>query len=81
MTISIDEVREFGERFHHTVGTLKGDGDALAAFFLHPEARIIVAHGEDISLAGNWRIHQRMTDEQMTWLEPWDICRLSDEPE
>lgn len=81
MTVSLEEVREFGERFHHVVGILKGDGDAQAAFFLHPEPRIIVAHGEDISAEGNWRIHQRIADEQFTWLDPWDLVQLSDEPE
>lgn len=81
MTISLEEVRALGERFHHVVGSEKGDGDAQAAFFLHPEPRIIVAHGEDISMDGNWTIHQRIVDERITWLEPWDLCQLSDEPE
>ena len=79
--IELAEVLEFGERFHHVVGTEKGSGEDQSAFFLHPEPRIFILHEADVSLAGNWEIHQRIGEEHFEWMEPWSITQLCDEPE
>lgn len=81
MTIELSDVLELGERFHEVVGTQKGTGDDQAAFFLHPEPRIFMLHQADISLHGNWEIHQRIGEEHFEWMDPWTITPLCAEPE
>ena len=80
MTIELAEVLAMGERFHHVVGT-KGSGDDQAAFFLYPEPRIFMLDQADVSLHGNWEIHQRIGEEHFEWMPGWVITQLNDEPE
>ena len=81
MAITKDDVITLMKAFHDVVMFDKGTADDQAAFFLHPEPRIFIPHGEDISLQTNYEIHQKLTDERHVVLEPWDITPLCDEPE
>jgi hypothetical protein len=81
MAITKDEVLELMKRFHDVVMFQKGTGADQAAFFLHPEPRIFIPHGEDISLETNYEIHQKLTDEVHAPCGEWDIIPLSSEPE
>jgi len=81
MTISLDEILDLGARYHHLMGIAKGDAAAQAAFFLHPNPVIFVAHAGDLTLQANHEIHKGMTDEEFFHLEPWDVTQLCDEPE
>jgi hypothetical protein len=81
MTISKDDVVSLMNGFHDTVMFKKGTAEDQAAFFLHPEPRIFIPHGEDISLETNYEIHQKLTDERHIVLDPFDITPLSDVPE
>lgn len=81
MAISEDEVLALMSRFHQVGMIEKGDAAAQAAFFLHPEPRVYVPHGEDLSLQTNYEIHQRLTDEVHIPLKPWTISQLCDDPE
>jgi hypothetical protein len=82
VAITKDDVIELVNRFHNVVMLEKGSGAEQASFFLRPdEARIIVHHGEDLSADDNHDVHQKLTDERHTPLEPWDIIPLSSEPE
>ena len=67
--------------FHDTVMFKKGTAEDQARFFLHPEPRIFVAHGEDLSLQTNYEIHQKLTGERHILLEPFTITPLCDDPE
>ena len=42
------------EAIHDVVMFDKGTADEQAAFFLHPEPRIFILHGEDITLQTNY---------------------------
>lgn len=82
MAITKDDVISLMNNFHDVVMFRKGTAAEQAGFFLHPdEARIFVPHGEDVSVHANYEIHQKLTDEIHTALEPWDITPLSSEPE
>ncbi len=81
MAITIDEVLDLMNRFHETVMIDKGDAAAQSAYFVHPSPVIVVPHGEDITMQGNYEIHQRLTDEKHIPLDPWEITPLSSEPE
>ncbi|HUU66134.1 MAG TPA: hypothetical protein VMW57_02480 [Methyloceanibacter sp.] len=81
MAISKDDVIALMNAFHDTVMFKKGTAEDQAAFFLHPEPRIFVPHGEDLSLQTNYEIHQKLTDEKHIVLEPFDITPLCDDPE
>ena len=82
MAITKDEVISLMDNFHDVVMLRKGTAAEQAAFFLYPdEARIFIPHGEDVSVQANYEIHQKLTDEAHTPLEPWDITPLSSEPE
>ena len=63
MAITESEILELTNRFHDVVMIEKGNVEAQASFFLYPEHRIYVPHGEDLSLQANYEIHQRLTDE------------------
>lgn len=58
-----------------------GTAAEQAAFFLHPEPRIFVLHGSDLSLQANYEIHQKLTDEWHIAGEEWDVVPLCDEPD
>ena len=81
MAITKDEVIDLMHRFHQTVMIDKGDADAQAAYFVHPSPVIFVPNGEDITMQGNYEIHQRLTDEVHVPLDPWEITPLGSEPE
>ncbi len=82
MAITKDEVISLMNEFHEVAMVRKGTAAEQAGFFLHPdEARVIVPHGEDISMQANHEVHQRLTDEVHVPLEPSDITMLSTEPE
>ena len=81
MAITIDEVLDLMNRFHETVMIDKGDAAAQSDYFVHPSPVIVVPHGEDITMQGNYEIHQRLTDGKHIPLDPWEITPLSSEPE
>jgi len=81
MAISKGDVIALMNAFHDTVMFKKGTAQDQAAFFLHPEPRIFVPHGEDLSLQTNYEIHQKLTDEKHIVIEPFDITPLCDDPE
>jgi hypothetical protein len=62
--------------FHDTVMFKKETAEDQARFFLHPEPRTFVSHGEDLSLQTNYEIHQKLTDERHIVLEPFNITLL-----
>lgn len=81
MAISEDEVLALMNRFHDVVMFEKGDAAAQAAFFLYPDPRICVPHGEDLTMQMNYEIHQKLTDEVHIPLQPWRITQLCADPE
>ena len=81
MAITKQEVVELVKRFHDVTMLEKGTAEDQAAFFLHPEPRIFILHGEDISLQQNYEIHQRLVDEVHAVCDQWQITQLSDSPE
>jgi hypothetical protein len=81
MAISKDEVIALMNAFHDVVMFEKGDAAAQGAFFLHPEPRIFIPHGEDLTLETNYDIHQGLTDEKHIPLDPWNITQLCDASE
>ena len=81
MTITKEEVLDLMKRFHGVMIFDKGTGTDQAAFFLHPEPRIFIPHGEGISLQTNYEIHQKLTDEMHAPCAEWDIIPLSSRPE
>jgi len=80
MAITREEVIKLENGFHHCSMIAKGTAAEQARFFPHPEPRIIVLHGEDITLQKNYEIHQALTDE-MHRSEHWEVTPLSDDPE
>jgi hypothetical protein len=80
MAITKDEIIALEKAFHDVVMFDKGTAADQARFFLHPEPRIILLHGEDVSLQGNYEIHQKLTDE-MHVSQEWDITPLCSNPE
>jgi hypothetical protein len=81
MPIRKDEIIDLMKRFHDVVMYEKGSAAAQAAFFLHPEPRIFILHGEDITLQQNYEIHRKLTDERHIPAEQWEITPLCDKPE
>ncbi len=82
MAITKDEVISLMNEFHEVAMVRKGTAAEQAAFFLRPEeARVIVPHGEDISMQANYDVHQRLADEVHIPLEPLDVTMVSNEPE
>lgn len=81
MAISKDDVIALMNAFHDVVMFKKGTAEDQAAFFLHPEPRIFIPHGGDLSLQTNYEIHHKLTDERHIVLEPFDITPLCDDPE
>lgn len=82
MAITKDEVISLMNEFHEVAMVRKGTAAEQASFSLHPdEARVIVPHGDDISMQANYEVHQLLTDEVHIPLEPLDITMLSAEPE
>ena len=81
MAISKGDVVSLMNEFHDTVMFKKGTAEDQARFFLHPEPRIFVSHGQDLSLQTNYEIHQKLTDERHIVLEPFTITPLCDDPE
>jgi hypothetical protein len=81
MTIAIDEALALMARWHETV-VRGGDGDELASLFLRPEeGRVYVPHGEDISPDTNHAIHQKLADERIVQIDPWEVTQLCEAPE
>jgi hypothetical protein len=82
MAITKDDVISLMNQFHEVSMVRKGTAAEQAAFFLRPEeARVIVPHGEDISMLANYEVHQLLTDEVHIPLEPLDVTMLTGEPE
>jgi hypothetical protein len=80
MASSKEEVLALVNAFHDC-STGKGTAAQQAAFFLHPEPRIFILHGEDVSMQGNYEIHQKLTDEKHAAIGTWDITPLCEAPE
>lgn len=80
MAITKVEIVALEKAFHDVVMLDKGTAAQQAKFFLHPEPRIILLHGEDVTLQANYEIHQKLADEMHT-SEGWDITPLCDDPE
>ena len=81
MAISKDEIITLMNGYHDLMMVEKGTVEQQAKIFLHPDPRIIVLHGEDISLQTNYEFHQRLTDEKHIALEEWQVSQLCDQPE
>ena len=81
MAITKADIIGLMNAFHDTVMFDKGDAAAQGRFFLHPEPRIFIPHGADLTLQDNYEIHQRLTDESHHIIEPLDVTPLSDAPE
>ena len=81
VAITKDDVVALMNAFHNLVMFQKGTAAEQADFFLHPDPWIHIPHGEDISLGTNYAIHQQLTDESHTILEPMDVTALASEPE
>jgi hypothetical protein len=82
MAITKADVISLMNDFHDVTMIRKGTAAEQAAFFLRPdEARVIVPHGEDITMQANYEVHQLLTDEVHVPLDPLDVTMLSDEPE
>ena len=81
MAIAKEDVLALMKRFHDVVMFEKGTAADQAAFFLHPEPRIFILHGEDISLQTNYEIHQKLVDEKHEPFPDWEITPLLGEPE
>ncbi|MGE5562422.1 MAG: hypothetical protein ACM3ZV_03850 [Bacillota bacterium] len=81
MSISLEEVLDLADRFHHLVQVEKGDAAEQAKFFLHPNPLIFLPHGEDVTLQRNYEIHQGLTQERCINLRPWDLQVTCAEPE
>ena len=81
MAITKEDIIALMNRFHNVVMFDKGTAEEQAAFFLHPEPRIFILHGEDITLQENYEIHQKLTDEKHAPSDHWDITPLCSEPE
>lgn len=81
MAISTTDIITLMNAFHDTVMFDKGDAAAQARYFLHPQPRIFIPHGEDLTLQDNYQIHQKLTDESHSIVEPFDVTKLCDTPE
>ena len=81
MAITKDDVVDLMNAFHDVVMLKKGTAADQAKFFLHPEPRIFVPHGEDVSLQTNYEIHQQLEDETHAVMAAMDVVSLSDQPE
>jgi hypothetical protein len=81
MAISKNDIIVLMNAFHDTVMFENGDAEAQGRFFLHPEPRIFIPHGADLTLQDNYEIHQKLTDEQHRIIEPLDVTPLCDDPE
>jgi hypothetical protein len=81
MPISQDEVIALVNAFHETTMIKKGNAAEQGKFFLYPDSRIFILHGEDISLQQNYEIHQRLTNEMHVPLDGWEITPLLSQPE
>jgi hypothetical protein len=80
MAVTKDEIVALVNAFHEV--TTKGGAAAdQAKFFLYPEPRIFVPHGEDLTLQANYEIHQKLTDERHIAATQWEITPLNDSPE
>jgi hypothetical protein len=80
MPISKQEVVALVNAFHD-VSMNGGTAAEQAKFFLHPEPRIFILHGEDITLQANYEIHQKLTDEHHVAADQWEITPLNDSPD
>ena len=81
MAIIKDEIIALAKRFHEVVMIDKGSAAQQAAFFLHPDPRIYILHGEDISMEQNYEIHQKLADERHEVCAEWQVTPLCEEPE
>lgn len=81
VAISKEEIFALMNGFHDVVMYEKGSAKDQAKFFLYPEPRIFIPHGEDISLQTNYEIHQTLTDEKHVLMDQWEITALCDQPE
>lgn len=80
MAITCEETIALQKAFHDVVMIKKGTGAEQSRYFLHPEPRIILLHGEDVTLQQNYEIHQKLTDELHRTME-WDVTPLCEKPE
>ena len=81
MTITKDEIVALMKALHDTVTYQNGDAEAQGRFFLHPEPRIVIPRGADLTLQGSYEIHQKLTYEQHHMVEPFDVTQPCDSPE
>ncbi|KTD18527.1 hypothetical protein [Legionella israelensis] len=81
MPIGQEEIIELSHQFHNLVMVKKGNAEQQSEFFLYPEPRIFLLHGEDISLQKNHEIHQKLIDEIHIPQKSWLITPLCNEPE
>lgn len=81
MAITKDEVVALMKQFHDVTMLEKGTAGQQGAFFLHPEPRIFILHGQDISLQQNYEIHQGLVDEVHEVFPDWEVTQLSETPE
>ncbi len=81
MAITNEEVVALAEAFHDASMVKKASAAEQAAFFLYPDSRIFVSHGEDLTFQANYEVHQKLTDERHWTVGSWDITPLSDKPE
>jgi hypothetical protein len=81
VAITQEEIIALMNSFHDVVMLEKGTAAQQAAFFLHPEPRIFIPHGEDISLQQNYEIHQKLVDEMHVPCAEWQVTPLSSQPE
>jgi hypothetical protein len=81
VAITEEEVITLVKKFHDVVMLDKGTAAEQAVFFLHPEPRIFIPHGEDVTLRTNYEIHQKLMDEKHAPLDQWEIIPLSSQPE
>jgi hypothetical protein len=81
MAITNKEVAALAAAFHDITMIKKGTAAEQAAYFLYPDSRIFVLHGEDLTFQANYEVHQKLTDERHWTVGTWDITPLSDNPE
>ena len=80
MPISLEEVLDLANRFHHLVQIDKGDAAEQGKFFLYPDAKIFLPHAADVTLHRNYEIHQGLSNERCVNLQPWNFQVTSAEP-
>ena len=81
MPISLEEVLDLADRFHHLVQIEKGDAAEQGKFFLYVDPMIFLPHAADVTLQRNYEIHQALSNERCVNLEPWDFQITCTEPE